>query len=136
MNHARAREKGAEHRQQKGESDERDVPVFEQSAPSLQHDGMQKRSCAQPRHQARVFHRIPRPVTAPAERFIRPHAAQHNANREHNPGEQNPAPNQRHPHFIEFAVKQRGDGKRKRNSATDVADVKRWRMNLHPVVLE
>ena len=133
---AAARDEGAEEREAEGESDQRQVPDLQHVLAFLDHHRMQVRGHHEPRHEGGVLDRVPRPVTAPAEHFVRPSRAEHVAEREKEPGKNRPAPRRANPAVVEFARDERGGAEGERHGRADVAGVERRRMNRHPVVLQ
>ena len=97
---------------------------------------MQQRGADEPRHERRVLDRIPEPPAAPAQRVVRPPAADHDADGEEAPGERGPRPRPARPRGVEAAAQQRGDGERERDREADVAHVQHRRMRDHARILQ
>ena len=90
----------------------------------------------QPGHEGGDFHRIPAPVTTPAQHIISPAPAQHQPQREEQPGHQRPAPGQSDPAVIGASGDQRGHRKGKRNDKGDEAQVKHGWVDDHARVAQ
>ena len=136
LDHAAAREKRPEDREQERHDDEHDVPFAQHPALFLDHDRMQERSAGEPRQKRRVLDGIPRPVASPSELDVRPPHAEHDTDGQKEPGQERPAPNDGEPFRIQSPRNQRGDGKCKWNGGGDVAQIEVRRMNRHAGVLE
>ena len=100
---SRSREKSSEDRQTESDDDQREVPNFKHPPALLHLYRMQKSSGRQPGHERGIFHRIPRPVTAPAEDMIGPPGADEIAGRQKEPSDDRPAAGGDNPCFIDFA---------------------------------
>ncbi len=73
---ARAGEEGAENGEEERQRQEKDVPHPHHVPPLLNQDGVQIGGAHQPGQERGVFNRIPGPIAAPAELFVRPEAAE------------------------------------------------------------
>ncbi len=133
---AAARDEGAEERESEGHPDEREVPHLQHVLAFLDHHGMEVRGHHEPRHEGGVFDRVPCPVTAPSEDFVRPARAEEIAERQEEPGEDRPSAGAANPCVVEAAGYQRCGAEGERYARADVAGVERRRMNRHPIILE
>ena len=118
------------------DDDQDDVPDAQHAAPLLHHHGVQKRRRREPRQQRRVLDRVPRPVAAPAELFVRPDHPEHQAERQEQPAEHRPAAHGAQPRIVQMTGDERRDAERERNRHADEARVERRRMNRHVDVLQ
>ena len=117
-----------------GEDHEEHVPHFQHAPLLLNHHTVNERRTNQPRDERRVFHRVPAPVTAPAEHVICPAPAEQQAQREEQPCDQRPAPRRLDPVGGQVAGSQRRHCKRKRNHEAREAEIQHRRVNDHAEV--
>src|SRR5690554_8214858 len=97
---------------------------------------MEQSRCRQPRHERRIFDRIPEPPAAPAKLVISPVTARRNAERQENPRAQHPWPHRLCKGGTDIAGNHRANSKRKRDGQADIAKIKRWRMESQTRVLQ
>ena len=134
--HPATGEKGAEESQRKGEDHQRHVPHLQHGLLFLDHHRMQVGGGSKPGHDRRVFYRVPGPVPAQAQDFIRPATTQEVAHGQKEPRGQSPAPRGADPHVPQLAGGQGGDSKGERHRSADISQVQAGRMDRHPVVLQ
>src|SRR6185312_15944520 len=79
---------------------------------------------------------IPKPVAAPAKLVISPVRTHRDAEREKNPCDQNPGPHPARPCGVHPALDQCSRSKSKRNRESDIAEVKKRRMNREADILQ
>jgi hypothetical protein len=87
LHDATACEERPEQAQTVGEPDQQQIPGLQHVPLFLDHHRVQVRRAGEPGHERRVLHRVPGPVAAPAEHLVGPAAAEHDADREEEPGE-------------------------------------------------
>src|SRR6185436_7906711 len=97
---------------------------------------MDERGTDQPRHERSVLHRVPEPVTAPAELVVGPPAAECDAYREETPRDRGPGPRPARPHLVELALEHGGAGEGIGHRESDVARVEKWRVDRERRVLQ
>ena len=97
---------------------------------------MEKSRTGQPWHKGNVLNRVPEPPAAPAELVICPIAAKRDAERQEGPCGQHPWAHKAGPEGINTALNQRGNGKGKRDRETDIAEIKKWRVEGETRVLQ
>jgi len=97
---------------------------------------MEKGGPGQPGQKGGVFHRVPSPVTAPAQLDIGPLHAEDIADGQEEPGEEGPAPDALDPAFIQALVDQGRDGEGKGDSEGDEADIEAGGMEDHAGILQ
>ena len=85
---------------------------------------------------AGVLDRIPRPVAAPPELFVRPDHPERQAERQEQPAEHRPAADGAQPRVVEVPGDERRDAERERDRHPDEAGVERRRVNRHVEVLQ
>src|SRR6266550_6234501 len=90
----------------------------------------------EPGHEGRVFYRVPKPPTAPAEFVISPPASQRNADSQKHPGYSGPWTRPTGPRRIETAANQCRDRKCKGAREAHVTHVEHWWVCDHCRVLE
>ncbi len=83
--HAGAGEERAEDRQRERRHEQAEVPDPQHPAPLLDEHRVDVGGARQPRQEAGVLHRIPRPHAAPAEHLVAPPAAEQDADRQEAP---------------------------------------------------
>ena len=111
-------------------------PVLESAAFFGDRQRMQQRGADEPRHERRVLDRVPEPPAAPAQRVVRPPAADHDADGEEAPRERRPGPRPARPRRVETAAQQRGDGECEGDREADVAHVQHRRVRDHSRILQ
>ena len=97
---------------------------------------MDQRGTEQPRHERGILHRVPGPVTAPAEFVVGPAAAQQDAGGEKAPGDQRPAADQAGPKLAAPPGNKCREGEGERHRKADVAEIEHRRVNHHARVLQ
>src|SRR5580693_4009771 len=97
---ATARQEGAEECQSEGHTDEYKVPYLQHVLALLDHHRMEIGGHHQPRHEGRVFHRIPGPVAAPSKDFVSPSRAEKIAEGEKEPREDRPSARAANPRIV------------------------------------
>ncbi len=133
---ARAHQEGAEQGQRKREQRKQDGPCTQRAALLRHRLCMDQCHAHKPRHEAGIFHRIPKPPTAPAEFGIRPPATGDDAAGQETPRRIRPWSRPAHPGLFHRTAEQRCDGKRERHRETDIAHVQHGRMEGHARVLQ
>ena len=138
LHHAAADEVGGEEGRDGGERHQEDVHAVQLVAARLDEHGVQGRRSDEPRDEGGVFHRVPCPVTAPAEFHVGPPAAEHDAGGEHGPCRQREGPGHIGPcRFIGLPAAQRlSEGEAARDHESAVAEEQQRRMEDHAGVLE
>ena len=126
----------ADQRKRERDDNEEQVPDLEHLPLLLNHHGMQERGPDQPRHKRGIFHRVPPPVTAPAQFIIGPVAAQEYSRGQADPRKDRPPLGDLDPFLAQPAGEQRRHGKGKRNRKPHVAHVQHRRVHDHGRVLE
>ena len=89
----------------------------------------------QPRQQAGVLHRVPRPHPAPTEHGVAPPAAEEDADGEKRPREQRPPARLEQPPLADSTGDEGGDGEGERHRHADVAEVEDRRVEQHEDVV-
>src|SRR5258707_7988029 len=117
----RPRQQRPQNRQHKRREDQPHIPALHHPALLLHHHRVQKRSPRQPRHQARILHRVPPPVPPPPQHAISPMGAQKNSAGQKQPSHHRPSPRDVDPLLPRIPHHQRAQRKRKRNRKSDVA---------------
>ena len=133
--HARPGEERAQDRERERGHEQRQVPHPQHPPAFLHEHRVDVRGGGQPRQQAGVLDRVPRPHAAPAEHLVAPPAAEQDADREERPREQRPAPRLHQPALADPPGDQRGDGERERHRHADVAEVEDRRVEQHEHVV-
>src|ERR1700693_1841660 len=116
--------------------DQEEIPNPEHFPGFLNHDGMEKRSSHEPGHEGRVFHRIPSPISTPAELVIGPEASHQDSRRQAAPREKGPALRDFDPLFSEPSGEKSGHGETTGNGKSDISKVEKGRMDNHRWILE
>ena len=131
VEHARAGEERAEDGEAERGAQQRQVPDPQHPAALLHHHRVDVGGAGEPRQEAGVLDRVPRPVAAPAEHLVAPPGAEHDADGEEAPGEQRPAAGLQQPALADPPGHQRGDGEGERHGEADVAEVEHRRVERH-----
>ncbi len=114
---------------------QREVPDAQHPSPLLHHHRVEERGAGQPRQEAGVLDRVPRPVAAPAEDLVAPPGAEHDADGEEAPSDQRPAAGGDEPALAQPAGGEGGDGEGERDGEPDVAEVQHRRVDRHQGVV-
>src|SRR5262245_5199639 len=85
-----AGQKRAKNREAKRDDDQGQVPDLQHAPVLLNLNRVKKGSGWKPRHERRVFHRIPRPIPAPPQDVVRPPRTDQIAHRQKKPGDDSP----------------------------------------------
>ena len=133
--HAGAGEERAEDRQRERRHEQAEVPDPQHPSALLDEHRVDVGRARQPRQEAGVLHRVPRPHAAPAEHLVAPPAAEQDADRQEGPREQRPAAGLHQPALADAPGDQRGDGERERHREPDVAEVQDRRVEQHEDVV-
>ena len=131
-----ARQESTKDRKPKRGEDQPHVPHLQHPALLLHHYGMQEGRPRQPRHQRSVLHRIPAPVTTPAQHRICPMRPQENAAGEKSPGHHRPAARDVDPLFTRIAHRERPQRKGEWHREPYIPEVQHRRMNHHLGILQ
>src|SRR5690349_5981543 len=110
--------------------------MLEHAALFLDHDRMEESSACQPGHERRDLHRVPAPVTAPAEDIIRPPSPEYESEGEEQPCPQGPAACQANPAVVSATRDQCRDRERVRDDEGDEAKIEHRGMDDHARVTE
>ena len=106
----------AEDDEREAESSEHDRPALEAVPAPVDGEGVKQADAGQPRKQAGVLDRVPRPVAAPAEHDVRPDGAQTDADAEKQPREHRDAVDDLDPLLGAVVDDQGRDGEGERES--------------------
>ena len=131
-----ASQQRAQHGEQERGEDQPHIPALHHAFALLHHHGVQKCGSRQPRHEARVLHRVPAPVAAPAQHGIGPVHAEKNAAGQKQPRHHRPDARDPDPLLAGVAHHQRAQRKRKRHREANIPEIKHRRMNHHLRVLQ
>ena len=134
--HAGTNQKCADQTERKRQDCEQDRPAHERIATLDDKSRMQQCSARDPRHERRIFDRIPEPPAAPAKRIIRPGATKRDPNGEEAPRRQHPGPHPTRPASVDLSIDQRCHRERKRHRKTDITQIKKRRMDRESWVLQ
>ena len=135
LHHPGAGEEGTEDGQAEGGAQQRDVPHAQHPVALLHHHGVKVCGAGDPRQQGRVLHRVPGPVSAPAEHLVAPPPTEHYARGEEAPGHEGPAPGLHQPTLTEATRDQRADSEGEGHHEADVAEVEHRRVEGHQDVV-
>ena len=127
---------GAEYREKKSDYEQDQVPLLEHLLSLLDHYGVKKRGGGEPGHERRVFDRVPRPVSSPAELKVGPPGSEKKTGAQEHPGKKGVLSRVPYPPPSEFPAEKRPYAESERNGDSHVPDVKRKGMNGHVAVLE
>src|SRR3989339_1811519 len=136
VEYPRTGDEGPQDRKGKGSDDQHQVPELQGVSFFLDDHRVQKGGAGQPGHQGSVFHRVPGPITAPAQFHVGPVAAQDHPGGQEEPGNQGPAPGGQDPVVVSFAAEQGAHGKGKGDVKAHVTQVQRRGVEDHPWVLQ
>ena len=130
-----AGEERAEDRQRERGDEQAEVPDAQHPPPLLHEHRVDVRGAGQPRQEAGVLDRVPRPHPAPAEHLVAPPPAEQDADRQERPREQRPAAGLHQPALADASGDEGGDGEGERHGEPDVAEVEDRRVEQHEHVV-
>ena len=133
--HAGAGQERAQDGQRERGHEQAEVPDPQHPPAFLDEHGVDVGGAGEPRQEAGVLDRVPRPHAAPAEHLVAPPAAEQDADRQEGPREQRPAAGLHQPALADPAGDQGGDGERERHREPDVAEVEDRRVEQHEDVV-
>ena len=131
LQHPRADQERSEQAEAEGGRDQADVPDLQHAALLLHHHRVQEGGADQPGHERRVLHRVPAPVTAPAELLVGPARAEQQPDPQERPGDQREVARRPDPGGVELAADQRAHAERERDRPQHVARVEHRRVHRH-----
>ena len=134
--HAGAGQESAENPKQEGGENQPHVPDLHHAALLLHHHRMEKRRAGEPGKNGSVLHRVPSPISAPAEHRVGPVRAQKNSAGQERPSHHRPAAGDVNPFLAGILHNQRRQREGKRHGNADVAEIQHGRMDHHLRILQ
>ena len=131
-----AGEQRAQDRKHKGGEDEPHVPALHHPPLLLHHDRVEKGGAREPGHQARVFNRVPAPVSSPSQHAVGPVRAEKDPAGEEQPGHHRPAARDVDPFLAGVAHHQRAERKRERHRKSEIPEIEHRRVDHHLGILQ
>ena len=133
---ARAHDEGADQRKAKGHDGQKNGPSL-QAFTLFHHNGtVQQGGGNQPRHETRVFHRVPEPKAAPAQLIIGPPGPERDPDGQEHPSRQRPRPHPTRPSRVHPPLNQCGHCKGEGHRKADIAQIQEGRMKGQTGVLQ